>query len=189
MSNIKWVLDPMHSEIVFKIKHLMITTISGQFKKFNVEAETSTDDFNSATNIAFTADVDSISTNDNQRDGHLKSADFFDIEKYPQIAFAAKKYEADSDGKITGELTMHGVTKPVTLTVDFGGIVKDHYGQTKAGLTVTGKISRKEFDLSWGAVTEAGNVILGDEVKINAEIQLIKKAAQLIDEKELAETA
>jgi polyisoprenoid-binding protein YceI len=169
MSNIKWVLDPMHSEIVFKIKHLMITTISGQFKKFNVEAETSTDDFNSATNIAFTADVDSISTNDNQRDGHLKSADFFDIEKYPQIAFAAKKYEADSDGKITGELTMHGVTK--------------------AGLTVTGKISRKEFDLSWGAVTEAGNVILGDEVKINAEIQLIKKAAQLIDEKELAETA
>ena len=189
MSKINWALDPSHSEIIFKIKHLMITTVSGQFKKFNVEAETSSDDFNSATKISFTADVDSVSTNDNQRDGHLKSADFFDAEKFPQLTFTGKKYEGDGDeGKITGDLTMHGVTKPITLNVEFGGIVKDPYGQTKAGFTVTGKLSRKEFGLSWGAVTEAGNVLLGDEVKINAEIQLIKKADQVVDEKQLAET-
>lgn len=190
MSKINWALDPVHSEIIFKIKHLMITTVSGQFKKFNVDAETSTDDFNSATKIAFTADVDSISTNDNQRDGHLKSADFFDAEQFPQITFSGNKYEGNGDaGKITGELTMHGVTKPITLDVEFGGIVKDPYGQTKAGFTVTGKLSRKEFGLSWGAVTETGNVLLGDEVKINAEIQLIKKADQLADQKQGAATA
>ncbi|MEO7120929.1 MAG: YceI family protein [Ginsengibacter sp.] len=187
MSNINWALDPSHSEIIFKIKHLMITTVSGQFKKFNVEVETAGDDFNSATKIAFTADVDSVSTNDNQRDGHLKSADFFDAEKFPQLTFISNKYEADgNDGKVTGELTMHGVTKPITLNVEFGGIVKDLYGQTKAGFTIAGKLSRKEFDLTWGAVTEAGNVLLGDEVKIQAEIQLIKKADQLVDEKQLA---
>lgn len=187
MANIKWALDPIHSEVVFKIKHLMISTVTGQFKKFKVVAETGTDDFNTAKNIEFTADVDSVDTNNEQRDGHLKSADFFDVEKYPQLKFSGKKYDVnDGEGTISGELTMHGVTKPVTLKVEFGGVVKDPYGQTKAGFTITGKISRKEFGLSWGSVTETGNVVLGDEVKINAEIQLVKQVEAEVEEEQLA---
>lgn len=187
MSNIKWVLDPMHSEVTFKVKHLMISTVTGQFKTFNLVAETENDDFNTAKKIEFTADVDSIDTNSEQRNGHLKSPDFFDVEKYPQLKFTGKKYDADGDeGKITGELTMHGVSKPVTLNVEFGGIVTDPYGQTKAGFTVSGKINRKDFGLSWGAVTETGNVLLADEVKINAEIQLVKKVEAAVEEEQAA---
>jgi len=190
MSNIKWALDPAHSELVFKVKHLMISTVTGRFKTINLVAETTTDDFNSATKIEFTADIDSIDTHNEQRNGHLKSADFFDVEKYPQLKFIGTKYNVeDNEGKLTGELTMHGVTKPVTLNVEFGGIVTDPYGQTKAGFTVTGKINRKDFGLSWGGVTETGGVVLGDEVKINAEIQLIKKADVSVEEKELEEQA
>lgn len=188
MSNIKWALDPTHSEVTFKVKHLMISTVTGHFKNFNLLAETTSDDFNSVNKIEFTADIDSISTNNEQRDGHLKSADFFDAEKYPQLKFSSTNYKSDGDeGKINGELTMHGVTKPVTLNVEFGGIVKDPYGQTKAGFTVTGKINRKDFDLSWGAVTETGSIVLSDEVKINAEIQLVKQVKEAVKEEELAE--
>ena len=188
MTNIKWALDPVHSEIDFKIKHLMISTVTGHFNKFNLVAETETDDFNTAKKVEFTADVSSIDTKHEQRNGHLLSADFFDVEKYPELKFIGKSYKIeDGEGKITGELTMHGITKPITLNVEFGGVVQDPYGQTKAGFTVTGKLSRKEFGLSWGAVSETGNVLLSDEVKINAEIQLIKQQAQPVEEKELAE--
>ena len=187
MANTKWVLDPIHSEIVFKIKHLMISTVTGQFKKFNLIAETETDDFRSAGKIEFTADIDSIDTNNEQRNGHLKSADFFNVEQFSQLKFTAKKYDVkNGEGTISGELTMHGVTKPVTLNVEFGGVVKDPYGQTKAVFTVTGKINRKEFGLSWGTVTETGNVVLSDEVKINAEIQLVKQVEELVEEEQLA---
>ncbi len=176
MSTIKWTLDPTHSEITFKVKHLMISTVTGQFKNFSVEGETESNDFNTAEKIEFTADVDSIDTNNEQRDAHLKSADFFKAEDHPQIKFSGKKYEANgNEGKLYGNLTIAGTTKPVTLSVDFGGIVVDPYGQTKAGFTVTGKISRKEFGLTWDAVTEAGNVVVSDEIKINAEIQLVKQ--------------
>lgn len=187
MSNIKWSLDPTHSEITFKVKHLMISTVTGHFKSIDASAETEGDDFNSATKIEFTADINSIDTNNEQRNGHLKSADFFDAEKYPQLKFSAEKFEvAGDEGTITGEITMHGVTKPITLQVEFGGIVQDPYGQTKAGFTVTGKINRKEFGLSWGGVTETGGVVLGDEVKINAEIQLVKQVNAAVKEEELA---
>ncbi len=179
MSTIKWNLDPTHSEITFKVKHLMISTVTGQFKKFNLEGETETNDFNTAKKIEFTADVDSIDTNNEQRDAHLKSADFFKAEEHPQIKFSGKKYEANgNEGKLYGDLTIAGTTKPVTLNVDFGGTVVDPYGQTKAGFTVTGKISRKEFGLTWNAVTEAGNVVVSDDIKINAEIQLVKQQQQ-----------
>jgi polyisoprenoid-binding protein YceI len=188
MANTKWVLDPIHSEVIFKIKHLMISTVTGQFKKFNLVAETPTDDFDAASKIEFTADVDSIDTNNEQRNGHLKSADFFNVEKFPQLKFSGKKYVVkDGEGTVTGDLTMHGVTKSITLKVDFGGVVKDPYGQTKAGFTVTGKINRKDFGLSWGTVTETGNVVLADEVRINAEIQLVKQVEQLVREEQLAE--
>ena len=188
MTNITWALDPVHSEIDFKIKHLMISTVTGHFNKFNLVAETETEDFNTAKKVEFTADVSSIDTKHEQRNGHLLSADFFDVEEYPELKFIGKSYKIeDGEGKITGELTMHGITKPITLNVEFGGVVQDPYGQTKAGFTVTGKLSRKEFGLSWGAVSETGNVLLSDEVKINAEIQLIKQQAQPVEEKELAE--
>ena len=176
MSTIKWTIDPTHSEITFKVKHLMISTVTGHFKKFDLVGETETNDFNTAKKIEFTADVDSIDTNNEQRDAHLKSADFFKAEEHPQIKFSGTKYEADgNEGKLYGNLTIAGTTKPVVLDVEFGGTVVDPYGQTKAGFTVTGKISRKEFGLTWNAVTEAGNVVVSDDIKINAEIQLVRQ--------------
>ena len=176
MSNIKWTIDAAHSEITFKIKHLMISTVTGQFKKFDLEGETETNDFNSAQKIEFTADVDSIDTNNEQRDAHLKSADFFNIEKNPKIHFTGKKYEVNGDeGTLSGDLTIAGITKPIVLKVEFGGIVVDPFGQTKAGFTVNGKINRKDFGITYNAALETGGVMLGDEIKINAEIQLIKQ--------------
>ncbi len=166
----------MHSEITFKVKHLMISTVTGFFKTFNVEAETDGDDFTTVANFNFTADIDSIDTNNEQRDTHLKYADFFNAVANPQLKFVGNTYEADGeDATIKGTLTIAGTTQPITLHASFGGIVIDPYGQTKAGFTVTGKLSRKAFNLTWSAVTEAGNVVVGDEIKINAEVQLIKQ--------------
>jgi polyisoprenoid-binding protein YceI len=176
MATNKWVLDPAHSEMLFKVKHLMITSITGNFKKFNVEVETVNDDFLTASNIRFTAYVDSINTDNEQRDNHLKSADFFNGAENNQIDFTGKGYESFGlDAKLTGDLTIKGITRPVVVNVEFGGLVVDAYGQTKAGFTVNGKISRKEFGLTWNAVTEAGSVVVGDEVKFQGEIQLVKQ--------------
>lgn len=190
MSLTKWSLDPTHSEITFKVKHLMISTVTGHFNKFNLEVETENDDFIKAKKIEFTADINSIDTNNEQRDAHLKSADFFNKEKFPTLKFSGTKYDANGgEGKLHGELTIAGITKPLTLNVEFGGIVVDPYGQTKAGFTVTGKISRKEFGLTWNAVTEAGSIVVSDDIKINAEIQLVKQAKELVIEEELTEQA
>ena len=177
MSVQKWVVDPSHSEVSFKVKHLMITTVTGYFRSFNVEVETEGDNFNTAKKIEFTAEGDSIDTNDEQRNGHLNSADFFDGDRVKQIKFSGVKYEGNGeDGKLTGELTIKDVTKTVTLDVEYGGIIIDGYGQTKGGFTVTGKISRKDFGLTWSAVTEAGSIVVSDDVRINVELQLIKQA-------------
>ena len=176
---ITWKIDPTHSEIQFKAKHLMITTVTGYFKKFDLHVETETDDFNTAGKIEFTADIDSIDTSNAQRDTHLKSADFFNSAEHSQLMFRGKRYESSGDeGTLTGDLTIRGVTKPVTLKVEFGGTVVDPYGQHKAGFTIDGKISRKEFGLMWNAVTEAGSVVVSDEIKLHAEVQLVKQAAQ-----------
>ena len=173
----KWKIDPAHSEIQFKVKHLMITTVSGFFKTFDLEVVTETEDFHTAKRIGFTADIDSITTNNEQRDTHLKSSDFFHAEEHPQLRFDGKKYEAKGDtAKLHGDLTIRGITKPITLNVEYGGTVVDPYGQTKAGFTLDGKVSRKEFGLTWNAVTEAGGVVVGDEIKIHGEVQLIKQA-------------
>lgn len=177
MATQKWIIDPSHSEISFKVKHLMITTVTGYFRSFDLEVETDTDDFNTATRVEFTADIDSIDTNNEQRDAHLRSADFFNSEENKKIHFSGTRYQGnDDEGQLTGELTIANVTKAVTLNVDFGGIIVDGYGQTKAGFTVSGKINRKDFGLTWSAVTEAGSVVVSDDVRINAEIQLIKQA-------------
>ena len=177
MATTKWAIDPMHSEVQFKVKHLMITTVTGYFKSFDLEVETETEDFNTAKRIEFTADINSIDTNNAQRDTHLKSNDFFNAEQHPQLKFAGRSYESSGDtAKLHGELTIREITKPVTLNVEFGGIVVDPYGQIKAGFTVDGKINRKEFNLMWDAVTEAGQVVVGNEIRIHCEIQLVKQS-------------
>jgi polyisoprenoid-binding protein YceI len=178
MATKTWALDPTHSEVQFKIKHLMITNVTGSFNIFTVSAQTEDEDFTKA-KISFTADVNSISTNNEQRDTHLKGADFFDAEKFPQLKFEATKSEnVDSDGsyELYGDLTIRDVTKNVKLSVEFGGVVKDPWGNTKAGFTINGKINRKDFGLTWNAVTEAGGVMVSEEVRLSAEIQLIEQA-------------
>ena len=176
MAKQTWTLDPTHSELQFKIKHLMISTVTGQFSRFNATVETEADDFSNA-KVQFETEVDSISTNNEQRDAHLKNGDFFDAAKYPSILFESekmKKIETD-EYKIEGNLTMHGVTKKIVLHAEFGGITKDPWGNTRTGFSVTGKISRSEFGMSFGAVTETGGLLLGDEVKITANVQFVKQ--------------
>jgi polyisoprenoid-binding protein YceI len=178
MAQTKWILDPAHSEIHFKVKHLMITTVTGHFKKFNVELTADDDDITKASSISFTADIDSITTGNDQRDTHLKSADFFAAEQHPQMKFTGKKLEKSGSAyKLEGDLSIRDITKPITLDVEFGGIVTDPWGQTKAGFTLEGKIKRKEFKLEWDAVTEAGQVVVGNDVRLLGEIQLIKQPA------------
>lgn len=173
---IQWQIDPAHSEIQFKVKHLMITTVTGYFKSFNLKVETPGDEFANPQKIEFTADINSIDTNNEQRDTHLKSADFFNVEEFGQLRFVGTNYEINGDeAKLQGDLTIRGVTKPVLLNVAYGGTVVDPYGQTKAGFTINGKISRKDFGLTWNAVTEAGSVVVSDDIKIHAEVQLIKQ--------------
>jgi polyisoprenoid-binding protein YceI len=173
---ITWKIDPAHSEIQFKVKHLMITTVTGYFRKFDCEVISETEDFNSTTSIKFTADIDSIETNNEQRDTHLKSEDFFNAEKYGQVIFVGTKYDAlNNSATLYGNLTIRGITKAVKLDVEFGGTVVDPYGQKKAGFTINGRISRKEFELKWNAVTEAGSVVVSDEVKVHAEVQMVKQ--------------
>ncbi len=175
---IKWKIDPAHSEIQFKIKHLMITTVTGYFRTFDLEVETDSDDFITASRIEFTADINSIDTNNQQRDTHLKSPEFFDADKHGQIIFKGDKYEVTGDNaSLQGDLTIRGVTKPVTLNVEFGGTVVDPYGQNKAGFTVDGKINRKDFGLTWDAVTEAGQVVVSNEIRLHCEIQLVKQTS------------
>ena len=173
---ITWKIDPAHSEIQFKVKHLMITTVTGYFRKFDLVVETESEDFNTASRIEFTADINSIDTNNEQRDTHLKSDDFFNAEKFNELKFIGKKYEASGDrAKLHGDLTIRDVTKPITIDVEFGGIVVDPYGQTKAGFTVEGRINRKDFNLTWDAVTEAGQVVVSNEIRLHAEIQIVKQ--------------
>jgi polyisoprenoid-binding protein YceI len=175
-----WKIDEIHSDVQFKIKHLVISTVTGSFTKFSAEAETDGDDFAGA-KIRFSADVNSISTGNEQRDGHLKSPDFFDAANYPTLDFVSEKVEKASEGyKLHGNLTLRGVTKPVALDVEFGGTAKDPYGNYKAGFEVSGKINRSEFGLTWGAVTEAGGVVVADEVKIAANVQMMKLAAATV---------
>jgi polyisoprenoid-binding protein YceI len=176
MSTTKWVLDPMHSEVQFKVKHLVISTVSGFFKSFEGELTTENEDFTGA-EIDFSLDVDSIDTTQPQRDEHLKGAEFFDAATYPKISFKSTSFTADGDDyKLVGNLTIKGITKPVTLAVEYGGSAGDFYGNTKAGFEVTGKINRKEFGLIWDGVTEAGSIVVGEDIKLIMNIQFAKQA-------------
>ncbi len=172
----KWKLDATHSELAFKVRHMMITNVRGEFQKFDGTIESDGVDF-STSSIEVTIDANSIFTNEGSRDGHLKSADFFDVEKYPTLKFSAtslKKVD-EEEFELTGTLTIKGVSKEVKLDVEFGGINKDPWGNEKAGFTVEGKINRKDFGLNWNAALETGGVLVSDEVKIIAEVQFVKQ--------------
>ena len=175
MANI-WTIDPTHSEVEFKVKHLVITTVTGRFNAYTGSIEASDDSFVDA-KVAFEAQIDSISTGQEQRDGHLKSADFFDAATYPTLTFASTGLSKKGDGLVlAGQLTMRGVSKDISLDVDFGGMEKDLYGQIKAGFEVTGKINRKDFGLTWGTLTEAGGAVVSDEVRLVVNVQFTKQA-------------
>ena len=175
MSTTKWALDSTHSEIQFKVRHLMVSWASGTFKKFEVDVKSQGDDFTTA-KIRFMADVNSIDTNNEQRDAHLRNADFFDADNHPQVIFESEKMERldDEHYKLHGTLNLRGNSKPVVLNVEYGGIMQDPWGNTRTGFTVTGKINRKDFGISFGGVTETGGVLLGDDVNINANVEFVK---------------
>jgi polyisoprenoid-binding protein YceI len=169
-----WAIDPTHSEVQFKVKHLVISTVTGQFNKFEGSLETESEDFDGAS-AGFSLDVNSIDTNVADRDAHLKSDDFFAADKYPNITFANGTLEKSGDEyKLTGDLTIRDVTKRITLDAELGGVMVDHYGQTKAGFEISGKINRKEFGLTWNGVTEAGGVVVSDQVKLQLSVQVVK---------------
>ncbi|SEL49954.1 YceI family protein [Parapedobacter koreensis] len=172
-----WKLDPTHSEVAFKVKHLVITTVTGYFRSFDGTIVTEDESDFTTGKVDFTIDTFSIDTNQAQRDEHLKSADFFNAAQYPQITFSSTAIEAKSDNEfvLQGNLTVGDTTKPIAFNVEFGGTVTDPYGNFKAGFEVSGKISRKEFGLTWSAVTEAGAVVVSDEVKLQASLQFVKQ--------------
>lgn len=176
MKTTKWLLDPAHSELTFKIKHLMISNVSGAFKNFSAKAETEGTDFSKAT-ISLTAEMNSISTNNEQRDAHLRNSDFFEVEKFPQLKFTSTRIEQTDDESFNlyGNLTMKDVTKPVKFTMEFNGIMKDPYGQEKAGFLVSGKIKRGDWGINLNVPLETGGLMLGEEVRIQSEVQFIRQ--------------
>lgn len=175
MSNVKWAIDPAHSEVQFKVKHLMISTVTGNFTQFEGSIEQEGADFSNA-KINFSANVASINTGNEQRDGHLKAADFFDVENHPNMTFASSTIEKkdESNYLVHGDLTIRGISKPVVLTVEHTGIAKDPWGNEKAGFNLSGKLNRNDWNLSWNAPLEAGGVLVSEEVRLLAEIQLAK---------------
>ena len=176
MATTKWTLDPTHSELQFKVKHLMITTVTGSLKSFAAELTSNGDDFEHA-DISFIGDISSIDTGNTDRDNHLKSGDFFDAEKFGHIEFKSTAVEKDGDDyTVKGNLTIKGETKPVKLTAEFGGIATDPWGNTKAGFTLNGKINRSDFGLTWNAALETGGVMVSEEVRLLGELQFVKQA-------------
>ena len=174
-NKINWVIDPTHSEISFKVKHLMISNVKGVFGEFESTVTTEGEDFSSAA-INVRIKSASINTGTADRDNHLRSADFFDAENFSDISLESTSLKKLSDDEfaLAGDLTIRGITKPVTLDVEFGGIMNDPWGNVKAGFTVSGKINRKDWGLNWNAALEAGGVLVSDEVKINCEVEYLQ---------------
>jgi polyisoprenoid-binding protein YceI len=173
----KWVIDPAHTEISFKVKHLMIVNVKGIFTEYNASIYTTGNDFKTA-EIDFWMNPASVSTGDEKRDAHLKSADFFDVEKHKEITFTGNTIEnVDNDGsfELWGNLTIKGISKKIKLDVEFGGVIKDPWGAEKAGFTINGKINRKDWELNWNTALEAGGVLVGDTVNISCEVELLKQ--------------
>ncbi|KAB2917553.1 MAG: YceI family protein [Bacteroidetes bacterium] len=175
MATTNWNIDNSHSEIHFKVKHMVISTVTGKFNEFTASAETEGDDFTTA-KIKFEAKTASIDTGVADRDAHLRSDDFFNAEKYPALTFESTELvkKSDSDYVLRGNLTIRDITKPIELDVDFGGTTVDPWGLTRAGFEISGKINRKEYDLKWSAVTEAGGLVVSDEVKLVLNVEMVK---------------
>ena len=167
-----WAIDPSHSEVIFKVKHMMISTVTGHFENYNATVKASDETFKDA-QIDVEIDIASINTKNEDRDGHLKSDDFFNAEAYPKMTFKSTSFDGEN---LVGDLTIRDITKEVTLNVNFNGVAVDPYGQTKAGFEISGEINRKEFNLSWSAITEAGNIVVSDTVKLAIEAQFVKQA-------------
>lgn len=175
MATTKWTIDPTHSEVGFKVKHMMFTNVSGQFDTY--DATITTEDFDFETSkIEFSADIASINTGNSDRDNHLKSADFFDAEKNPKLTFVSSSLvKKGEDHELTGELTINGITKTVKLDTEVSGLLKDPWGNTKVGLNATGKINRTDFGLTWNSALETGGVLVSEEVKLNIELQFLQQ--------------
>lgn len=167
----KWSLDKSHSEVQFKVKHMVISTVSGDFLDFDASAESQDDTFSGA-NFSFEAKVDSINTKNPQRDEHLKSDDFFNAGEFPVLTFKGNELSGD---KLNGEITIKGITKPISLDTDFGGVITDPYGNQRAGFEFEGEINRKDFGLNWSATTEAGGLVVSDKVKLLVNLEFIKQ--------------
>lgn len=174
MSTITWTIDPVHSEIQFKVRHMVVSTVTGQFDRIEATAVTENDSLENA-KINFSAETASVNTRTEPRDNHLRSDDFFNAEKYPKLTFESTSFSKVSgdDYKLTGNLTIRDITKPINLVVEYGGEIKDPYGNRRVGFTVTGKISRKEFGLKYNALIESGGAVVGDEIKLNCHVEFI----------------
>lgn len=172
-----WVIDPAHSEIFFKVKHLVIATVTGSFEKFEGKMVSPSDNFNDS-EIEFSADVASINTNAPDRDKHLKSADFFDSENHPKVEFKSRSFKKTGDSKylLTGDITIRGVTKEISLEAEYGGANTDPWGNNRVGFEISGKLNRHDFGLKWNVLTETGGMVAGEEVKLQLNVELIKQA-------------
>lgn len=176
MAKATWAIDPTHSEIGFKVKHMMFTNVSGKFNLFDATIENEEEQFETSA-IGFSAEVNSINTGNDDRDNHLRSADFFDVENFGKLSFKSTAVRKVNEGEyeISGDLTIKNITKNITLTTEYSGLMKDPWGNTKIGLSLTGKINRKDFGLTWNAALETGGVLVGEEIKLNAEVQFVKQ--------------
>jgi len=176
MSIIKWVIDPTHSEIGFKVKHMMFTNVSGKFSKFDATIESENNDFENS-KIEFTGAIDSITTGNADRDTHLLSPDFFDAAQFPEIKFSATSFSKINEGEyeLVGDLTLHGVTKSINLAAEYGGLMKDPWGNTKMAFSLEGKINRKDWGLNWNSALETGGVLVSEEVRLNIELQFLQQ--------------
>ena len=178
METIKWTVDPNQSKITFSVKKLMVTTVEGNFKAFKGGLETESENFESLKNIRFLASIDSLKTDDEKRDEHLKSADFFDIDTYPLLSFKADRYTI-KDPKMEGELTIRDITRPVVLDVEFSGTPGNGNRDISSVLLLSGKVKREDFGLSWSGKNQAGDIIVGDEIKLKAQVSFIKQPAEV----------
>lgn len=172
----RWKIDPTHSELTFKVRHLMITNVKGEFRQFDATIESADDDFSQAS-VEVTVDANSIDTNNADRDKHLRSADFFEVDKYPEITFRGTEFTKKGEGQyvLKGLLGIKGVENEISLDVEHGGKIKDPFGNEKAGFSLEGKINRKDWGLNWNAALEAGGVMVSDEVRLQAEVQFVKQ--------------
>lgn len=172
-----WSIDPSHSEIAFKVKHLMISNVKGVFSEFKAEVQTEKYDFATAL-VNFVMNPASINTGSPDRDAHLKSPDFFDVENHKEITFKSESLKkVDGDQFVmSGDLTIKGVTGKVGFKVEFGGLMTDPWGNEKAGFSLSGKINRRDFGLTWNAALETGGVLVGEDVHISADVELLRQA-------------